>query len=138
MALTIHASKDGHVTQTLRLQPQAAVSKARSLTKAGWEVYITNRQGTSYSPQMFDELLQPRDDASVATDRATLVVILDDTNETAISVEQDPLGATHAERMRSGGGQVIATALHEGAAIIDAYGDAARAPLGSDRNLRAE
>ena len=39
MTFTIHASKDGHLVQTLRLKPQAAVSKARSLNKAGWEVH---------------------------------------------------------------------------------------------------
>ena len=76
---TIHASKDGHLVQTLRLKPQAAVSKARSLNKAGWEVHITNPQGASFSPPMFGELLQPKDDASLAPDRATLVALSDDT-----------------------------------------------------------
>ena len=45
MTFTIHASKDGHLMQTLRLKPQAAVSKARSLKNAGWEVHITNQHG---------------------------------------------------------------------------------------------
>jgi hypothetical protein len=74
MAFTIHASKDGHVTQTLRLKPQAAVSKALSLNKAGWEVHITTSLGASYSPLMFGELLQVTDDVSVAaaTEAASL------------------------------------------------------------------
>jgi hypothetical protein len=79
MTFTIHASKDGHLVQTLRLKPQAAVSKARSLNKAGWEVYITDVEGASFSPPMFGELLQPKDDASLAPDRATLVALSDDT-----------------------------------------------------------
>ena len=84
MTFTIHASKDGHLVQTLRLKPQAAVSKARSLNKAGWEVHITNSQGASFSPPMFGELLQSRDDASLAPDRATLVALSDDTTESAM------------------------------------------------------
>ena len=84
MTFTIHASKDGLLMQTLRLKPQAAVSKARSLNKAGWEVHITNPQGASYSPPMFGELLHHKDDASVATDLATLVALSDDTTESAM------------------------------------------------------
>ena len=84
MTFTIHASKDGHLVQTLRLKPQAAVSKARSLNKAGWEVYITDVEGASFSPPMFGELLQPKDDASLAPDRATLVALSDDTTESAM------------------------------------------------------
>jgi hypothetical protein len=84
MTFTIHASKDGHLVQTLRLKPQAAVSKARSLNKVGWKVHITNAQGASFSPPMFGELLQSRDDASFAPDRATLVALSDDTTESAM------------------------------------------------------
>ena len=62
MTFTIHASKDGYLMQTLRLKPQAAVSKARSLKNAGWEVHITNQHGDSYQPQMFEKLLQKRED----------------------------------------------------------------------------
>ena len=47
--------------QTLRLRPRAAVSKARSLKNAGWEVHITNLHGDSYQPQTFDELLKRED-----------------------------------------------------------------------------
>jgi hypothetical protein len=68
MTFTIHASKDGHLIQTLRLKPQAAVSKARNLNKAGWEVHITNTEGASYSLQAFDELLQVRDNVGAAPD----------------------------------------------------------------------
>jgi hypothetical protein len=64
MTFTIHASKDGHLMQTLRLRPQAAVLKARSLKNAGWEVHITNQHGDSYRPQTFDELLQKKEDPS--------------------------------------------------------------------------
>jgi hypothetical protein len=64
MTFTIHASKDGHLMQTLRLRPQAAVLKARSLKNAGWEVHITNQHGDSYRPQTFDELLQNKEDPS--------------------------------------------------------------------------
>ena len=45
MTFTIHASKNGCLMQTLRLRPHAAVSKARSLKNAGWEVHITNQHG---------------------------------------------------------------------------------------------
>jgi hypothetical protein len=62
MTFTIHASKDGHLMQTLRLKPQAAVSKARSLKNAGWEVHITNQHGDSYQPQTFEKLLQKSED----------------------------------------------------------------------------
>jgi hypothetical protein len=84
MTFTIHASKDGHLVQTLRLKPQAAVSKARSLNKAGWEVHITDAQGASFSPPMFGELLHPGYDASLAPDRATLVALSDDRAESAM------------------------------------------------------
>ena len=83
MTFTIHASKDGHLIQTLRLKPQAAVSKARSLNKAGWEVHITNTQGASYALQTFDELLQVNDNVGAAPDLATLVAFSDDTTEHA-------------------------------------------------------
>ena len=55
MTFTIHASKDGYLMQTLRLRPHAAVSKARGLKNAGWEVHITNQHGDSYRPKTFDE-----------------------------------------------------------------------------------
>ena len=83
MTFTIHASKDGHLIQTLRLKPQAAVSMARSLSKAGWEVHITNTQGASYSLQTFDELLHVSDDVGVATGLETLVALSGDASEAA-------------------------------------------------------
>lgn len=58
MTFTIHASKDGHLVQTWRLQPQAAVAKARGWTETGWDARITDHGGNSYLPWMFDELLQ--------------------------------------------------------------------------------
>ena len=83
MTFSILASKDGHLVQTLRLKPQAAVSKARSLNRAGWED-ITNSQGASFSPPMFGELLQPGDDAGFVPDRVTLVALSDDATESAM------------------------------------------------------
>ena len=99
MTFTIHASKDGHLVQTLRLKPQAAVSKARSLNTAGWEVHITNSQGASFSPPMFGELLHPGYDASLATDRATTVPSPYDTPNPRCSVKRNLFNTSHPERM---------------------------------------
>jgi hypothetical protein len=49
MAFTIHASKGGHVMQTLRLDPRSAADKARALLDQGWEVHVTNQSGQRYS-----------------------------------------------------------------------------------------
>jgi hypothetical protein len=43
MTFAIHASKDGHITQTLRIDPEVAVAKARDLLGRGWEVHITDQ-----------------------------------------------------------------------------------------------
>jgi hypothetical protein len=53
MPFTIHASKDGRRAETQRIRPVVAVAKARSLTVAGWDVYVTDLAGRQYS---FDEL----------------------------------------------------------------------------------
>ncbi|MBR1153719.1 hypothetical protein [Bradyrhizobium sp. JYMT SZCCT0428] len=57
MTFTIHASKDEHIAQTLRLDPLVAVTKARSLLDVGWEVHITDTAGQRYPPDKFDDLL---------------------------------------------------------------------------------
>jgi hypothetical protein len=56
MTFTIHASKDGHMTQTLRIDPEIAVAKARALLDTGWEVHITDQAGQRYRPEAFDRL----------------------------------------------------------------------------------
>jgi hypothetical protein len=56
MAFAIHASKDGHITQTLRIDPEVAVAKARDLLGRGWEVHITDQAGRRYRPEAFDRL----------------------------------------------------------------------------------
>ena len=54
MTFAIHAS-DGHITQTLRIDPEVAVAKARDLLGRGWEVHITDQAGRRYRPEAFDE-----------------------------------------------------------------------------------
>jgi hypothetical protein len=48
MAFTIHASKDGHIVQTLRLGTQVTAEKARALFDQGWDVHVTDRVGRRY------------------------------------------------------------------------------------------
>jgi hypothetical protein len=43
MAFTIHAFKDGHIVQTLRLGARVAAEKARALFKQGWKVHVTDQ-----------------------------------------------------------------------------------------------
>lgn len=57
-AFTIHASKDGESTQTMRLGPTITVAKARELAKYGWQVHITDADGLRYGPEKFHELLR--------------------------------------------------------------------------------
>jgi hypothetical protein len=102
MTFTIHASKDGHLVQTLRLKPQAAVSKARSLNKAGWEVYITDVEGASFSPPMFGELLQPK--TTQALHQTAQRLWLCRTTQPRCSVERNFFNASHPERMRRASG----------------------------------
>jgi hypothetical protein len=49
MAFTIHAFKDGHVRQTLRLGARVAAEKARALFNQGWKVHVTDQAGRRYS-----------------------------------------------------------------------------------------
>ena len=57
-AFTIHASKDGQSVTTVRIGPTITVAKARELSKAGWQVHITDADGRQYGPDKFDELLR--------------------------------------------------------------------------------
>ena len=49
MAFTIHAFKDGHIMQTLRLGARVAAEKARALFNQGWRVHVTDQAGRRYS-----------------------------------------------------------------------------------------
>jgi hypothetical protein len=49
MALTIHASKDGHIIQTLRLGARVTAERARALFNQGWNVHVTDQAGRHYS-----------------------------------------------------------------------------------------
>ena len=49
MAFTIHAFKDGHIMQTLRLGARVAAEKARALFNQGWRVHVTDQAGRHYS-----------------------------------------------------------------------------------------
>ncbi len=48
MAFTIHACKDAHVVQTLRLDPRSAADRARILFDQGWDVRVTDQSGQHY------------------------------------------------------------------------------------------
>ena len=56
MAFTIHASKDGHIIQTLRLGTQVTAEKARALFDQGWDVHVTDQAGRRYSFDAPDRL----------------------------------------------------------------------------------
>jgi hypothetical protein len=56
MTFTIHASKDGLILQTIRIDPEIAVAKALALMDTGWEVHVTDPAGQQYRPETFDGL----------------------------------------------------------------------------------
>jgi hypothetical protein len=56
-AFTIQASKDGESIETIVMGPTVTVAKARSLSKSGWQVHITDSDGNVYRPDKFDQLL---------------------------------------------------------------------------------
>ena len=56
MPFTIHASKNGRCVETQRIRPVIAVAKARSLTVAGWDVYVTDLAGRHFSFAELDNL----------------------------------------------------------------------------------
>jgi len=57
-AFTIHASKDGESSQTVRIGPTITVAKARELIKYGWQVRINDTDGHPYGPERFHEILR--------------------------------------------------------------------------------
>jgi hypothetical protein len=65
MTFTNHASKDGHMTQTLRIDPEVAVAKARALLDTGWAVHITDQAGQRYQPEAFGRLCSSNSRESV-------------------------------------------------------------------------
>ena len=56
MTFIVHASKGDAVAITIRLQVVAAVAKARSLSAAGWSVYIIGPDDVRYTLADFDKL----------------------------------------------------------------------------------
>lgn len=56
-AFTIHASKDGESIETVVMGPTMTVAKARTLSKSGWRVHITDPDGRVFQPDKFDQLL---------------------------------------------------------------------------------
>jgi hypothetical protein len=56
-AFTIHASKDGESIETVVMGPTMTVAKARTLSKSGWQVHITDPDGRAFRPDKFDQLL---------------------------------------------------------------------------------
>jgi hypothetical protein len=57
-AFTIHASKDGESSHTVRIGPTVTVAKARELSNNGWQVHVTDADGHRYGPDKFNELLR--------------------------------------------------------------------------------
>ena len=56
-AFAIYESRGGHWIQTVRIHPAMTVDKARALYKSGWQVYITDDEGSRYGPDDFDKIL---------------------------------------------------------------------------------
>jgi len=57
MTYAIHASKNGQSVVTIRINPVAAVDKARLLERLGWQVHITDSAGHQFDAGDFDRLL---------------------------------------------------------------------------------
>ena len=57
MTYAIHASKNGQSVVTIRINPVAAVDKARLLERLGWQVHITDSAGHQLDSRDFDRLL---------------------------------------------------------------------------------
>ena len=57
-ALVVHASKDSESVRILFASPVLAHAKACGLTKAGWQVHMTDADGGVFHPEKFDELLK--------------------------------------------------------------------------------
>jgi hypothetical protein len=56
MTYTIHASKNGQTSVTVRINPATAVDKARALELLGWQVHVTNSSGHLFTPTDFDRV----------------------------------------------------------------------------------
>jgi hypothetical protein len=56
-AFTIHASKYSETIETVLMGPTMAVAKARTLSKSGWQVHVTDPDGRVFQPDKFDQLL---------------------------------------------------------------------------------
>ncbi len=57
MTYAIHASENGQGVVTIRINPVAAVDKARLLERLGWQVHITDSAGHQFDPRDFARLL---------------------------------------------------------------------------------
>ncbi|MEH2523996.1 MULTISPECIES: hypothetical protein [unclassified Bradyrhizobium] len=57
MTFAIHASRDGQSAVTIRINPVAAVDKARLLERLGWRVHITDSAGHQFDTSDFCLLL---------------------------------------------------------------------------------
>ena len=57
MTYAIHASKNGQSVVTIRINPVAAVDKARLLERLGWQVHITDSAGHQFDSRDFARLL---------------------------------------------------------------------------------
>jgi hypothetical protein len=57
MTYAIHASKNEQSVVTIRINPVAAVDKARLLEGLGWQVHITDSAGHQFNSIDFDQFL---------------------------------------------------------------------------------
>jgi hypothetical protein len=57
MTYAIHASRGAQSVVTIRINPLAAVDKARLLERLGWRVHITDLAGYQFGPSDFYRLL---------------------------------------------------------------------------------
>jgi hypothetical protein len=57
-AFTVHASKDGEISELQQNSPTLTVAKARGLFKSGWQVHVADSAGRHYAPSEFDEILK--------------------------------------------------------------------------------
>jgi hypothetical protein len=57
MTYAIHASRNGQSVVTIRINPVAAVDKARLLERLGWRTHVTDSAGHQFGPSDFYLLL---------------------------------------------------------------------------------
>jgi hypothetical protein len=58
VGFTVHASRNGEISETRRSSPTVTVARARGLSKSGWQVHIADSTGRQYAPSEFDEILR--------------------------------------------------------------------------------